>query len=128
VLDLRIKTIPHDRQRYQTVGDYVWAEDGHLQTTVTVSEMGQPLYELTVAIHELLEMYRCRQMGISEAEVAAFDREYERNRPPGDTSEPGDAQDAPYREAHQGATAIEQQVIAYFGLDWDVYERAVESL
>ena len=53
-LRMHIETIPHQTQRYPTVGDY-WEEDGGTEQ-VRVSELPDWRYEALVAVHEMVEM------------------------------------------------------------------------
>ena len=63
-----IETIPHDKHRYETVGDYWYDDMGTLQ--VRVSDMGNEFYEKMVVIHELIEEALTKQKGISEQETS----------------------------------------------------------
>jgi hypothetical protein len=94
--------------------------------------MGDWRKEAAVAVHELVEAILCRNDGVSEAAVDAFDIEYERDRPPfgtpGDFGEAGDSPHAPYHRQHCFATAVERMLIAALGVPWAEYEKAVEAL
>ena len=120
-----IRAIPHSSHRYETVGDY-W-DEGHL-TNVRVSTMGDARMEFCVMIHELIEEFLCKQRGISEPDIKAFDEAYEKHRQPGDLSEPGHAFDAPYRSEHIFAEKIEMQIAEEVELDWDEYTDRVNAL
>jgi hypothetical protein len=127
MLNITIKTIPHNEQRYETIGDYQELPNNKL--LVTVSDMGDTYKELLVAVHELCEYYVCRIRGIEEPDIAAFDKQYEVNRAEDDlTSEPGDDPKAPYRREHRFAENIERQLCHELGLDWGEYEKTVYSL
>jgi hypothetical protein len=60
--------------------------------------------------------------------VDVFDMAYEKTRPDGDDSEPGDSPDAPYRNEHFFATSIERLIAAEFGVDWMLYESHINEL
>ena len=47
-----IETIPHDHQRYNTVGDWQFSPDGTLH--VKVSEMDDWRHEALIAVHEVV--------------------------------------------------------------------------
>ena len=85
---------------------------------ISVSKMSDPRYETLVAAHELIEAMLCRQAGISERAVDAFDRHYEAHRKAGDQSEPGDDPRAPYHRQHVAATKIERELAALLGVVW----------
>ena len=125
-MKIKIKTIPHANHRYETVGDY-WVDDEGTKYIV-VSDMGNEDYELLVAIHELIEQHLCLKRGIKEREITDFDIEFEKNRPEGNTDEPGDAPDAPYRKEHFFATNIERLISEQLGVDWKTYDDTVNSL
>jgi hypothetical protein len=122
---IEVRTIPHNTQRYDTVGDWWTDEDGwHIR----VSYLGNWRYNFLVAFHELLEMAWCKWHGISEAAVTFHDIEFERNRKPGDLSEPGDHPLAPYRMGHRYATVAERLAAAVLGVRWNEYEAAIHAL
>ena len=57
---IEIKTIPHNSQRYDTVGDWWTDEEGwHFR----VSYMGNWRYQFLVAFHEMLELAWCTRRG-----------------------------------------------------------------
>ena len=125
-MKIQLRTIPHSEQRYETVGDWENLPDGSLR--ISVSDMGNDDYAFLVAIHELVEVWLCNKRGITDEAVSAFDIEYEKNRPEGDESEPGDHPDAPYRKEHFFATNIERMIALELGVDWKLYSERVESL
>ena len=121
-----IRVIPHDQQRYPTAGDWHFKRNGDL--LISVSKMSDPRYETLVAAHELIEAMLCRQAGVDERAVDAFDRSYEAHRKAGDQSEPGDDPRAPYHRQHVAATKFERDLAALLGVEWDTYASAVEAL
>ena len=125
-LKIEIETIPHSRQRYDTVGDWFFKPDATWK--INVSDLADWRYELLVAVHELVEMGLCNDRGITAQRIDRFDIAYENNRLPGDTTEPGDATDAPYRNEHCAATGIERILAAHLGIDWSDYEKTINEL
>jgi hypothetical protein len=125
-MKIQLRTIPHSEQRYETCGDWENLPEGSLR--ISVSDMGNDDYAFLVAIHELVEVWLCNKRGITDEAVSAFDIEYEKNRPEGDESEPGNHPDAPYRKEHFFATNIERMIALELGLDWEKYSKAVMSL
>ena len=117
--------MPHECQRYETVGDWEWV-DGVL--TIRVSELSNWKREFLVAYHELFEAMWCKSEGISQKDVDAFDQAFEDKREPGNTDEPGDSPNAPYRHGHRIATVIEQLVAEELGENWANYDEEVCSL
>jgi hypothetical protein len=128
MLNICIRTQPHELQRNQQVGDWQCEEEGFSQDAVVVSNMPETDYEFLVGVHELLEMYLCLKRGILPFDVTKFDEEFEKNREIGDTREAGDHPSAPYFREHQFSTKIEKLIAEELGVDWDAYEKAVNSL
>jgi hypothetical protein len=114
-----VETIPHDKQRYDTAGDWFWTGN---DLNIRVSYMDDWRHVAAVAVHELVEVLLCRNKGIGQAQVDVFDTTYK-----GD-GEPGDDPQAPYRDEHCYATAVERMLIAAFGISWDEYDRKVNEL
>jgi hypothetical protein len=126
MLNIQIKTIPHKKQRYETVGDYFIDKRGAVQ--FRVSDLGDDYKELAVILHELIEGFLCKKHGIKWQDIDKFDIAYEKRRKPGDLSESGDDPKAPYRREHRFAENIERQFIHECGIDWKKYNDQVESL
>lgn len=126
MLRTTVEVIPHRAQRYETVGDYL--TDAYGCTHFKISRLGDTDYEFLVSIHEQIESYLANKHGISEQDIDAFDMEYERQREPGDQSEPGDDPRCPVYREHQFATQIEKLLAAELGVDWDDYDAVVVGL
>lgn len=83
-MNIRIKTIPHNKQRYATCGDWYYEGEGADKSLeIRVSQLPDSRYEFLVALHELVEVKLCEWSGVSQQAVDAFDMEYEKNRAPG---------------------------------------------
>ena len=121
-----IKVLPHECQRYETVGDYYFTPDGVL--CINVSEMKDNKFELLVAIHELIEVLQTENDGVAEPLIEAFDIKFEENRQKGNVDEPGDDPRAPYKRQHCVATGVERILAAALGVDWKEYEKACNEL
>lgn len=117
---LVIDVILHEGQRYETVGDWIPITD--YLTHVKVSALGDWRMEFLVGIHEAIEWALCKHRGISEEAVTAFDKAHP------ESAEPGDEPDAPYLAEHQFASKIERILAEALGVDWDAYDKAIESL
>jgi hypothetical protein len=125
-MNIHIETIPHEKQRYPTVGDWWFIDSGDLE--LRISELTDWRYEMLIAIHELWEVILCKHRKISQEAVDNFDRQYEARRQENDDSEPGDAPDAPYKREHCSATGAERTLAAELGVDWKEYEDELYSL
>jgi hypothetical protein len=124
-MKITIEFIEHQDQKYETVGNWFLEEDGlHIQ----VSKFGNLFSQVCVAVHELIEAILCMQRNISPLDVDRFDIAFEEARIEGNTDEPGDSPDAPYRREHFFATNIERQLVHEMGIDWQEYERQINNL
>ena len=124
-----IESIPHNQQRYPTVGDWKIEPDGTWH--ILVSEMSDWRRMLLVGRHELDEMAICFLRGIDEKDITEFDVRFEKEREEGLHSpeeEPGDSQNAPYREPHFIATNGERELSVHLGVNWNDYDKEVMSL
>ncbi len=122
-----VSQVPHRRQRYDTVGDWIPGEP----VRIHVSKMKDERYVFLVALHELIEYELCRMNGITDREVAEFDTIFEnerRARLHSLEAEPGNDPRAPYRDEHGFATMIERMVAQKMGVSWPAYERTIVSL
>ena len=116
---LTVNVIPQSKQRYPTVGD--WMFDGLGDLNMKISDMGNRDYEFMVAIHEAVEAWLCRKRGISEESVTAFDTsEYGLK-----LEDPGSDPKAPYHKEHMLALKIEKMICKEMKLNWDEYENCL---
>ncbi len=122
-----IAQVPHKKQRYETVGDWIPGTPAQIR----VSRMKDQRYVFLVALHEMIEYELCKMHGITDREVVAFDVNFEAERRmnlhPLD-AEPGNHPKAPYRNEHEFATMIEMMVAQKLGVSWSDYEKTVLSL
>lgn len=125
-MNVRIKVIPHRRQRYETVGDWYFAKNGDLE--IRVSSMKNWRFEMLVALHEMVEVLICKHKGISQKSADKFDMAFEEKRKPGNEDEPGDDGKAPYRDQHCIATGVERILAAELGVGWKKYDAKIQSL
>lgn len=125
-MKINIETIPHNQQRYPTVGDWFWDADEVLH--IRVSALSDWRREALIAVHELVEVLLCKQDGVTTAEVDSFDKAYEGSRQEGDESEPGDEPNAPYVRQHCIATGVERILAAGLGVSWKEYEEELNAL
>ena len=122
--------IPHKLQNYETCGNYTLKKDittGEKFWNIEVSKTNADM-EFLILIHEIVELYLTQRSGIREKDITKFDIEFEKNRKPGNTDEPGDDKNAPYRKEHKFATKIERMVAKELGVDWGEYEDTINKL
>jgi hypothetical protein len=145
-----IETIPHERQQYDTVGDWFWEpEFGRIR--VLVSDLGDWRMNFCCGVHELIEAALCVRAGITQEDVCRFDELYEQKRQsvlhgietpdadlvmletfmcsciPSEDSEPGEDLHAPYRREHAVADFIERGLAWALRLPWCAYAAATDA-
>ena len=135
-MDYRVYSLKHSSQDYPTVGDWK-VRQGKLRE-IKVSDMINQDFVFLVGLHEQIEAWLCLKKGIKQITVDAFDKAYEVAREKGikapcgckptRTSEPGHDRDAPYFDEHKFAEKIERLMAKELGVDWDEYNKTVESL
>jgi hypothetical protein len=125
-MNIHVEIIPHEDQRYETVGDWFYDDNNNLQ--IRVSKLSDWRRECLIAVHELVEVLKCQYDGVTQKQVDDFDIAYENARKEGDFSEPGDDPSAPYVQQHCLATGIERILAAELGVNWKEYEDELEAL
>jgi hypothetical protein len=121
-----IDIIPHEQQRYPTVGDWQYGEDNSIY--IKVSDTFNWQFNALVGIHELIEAMLCKNRGIREEEVTEFDIEFEDTRESNTSSEPGDHPEAPYHNEHVFAMCLERLLAHELRVNWEQYEEILDSL
>lgn len=128
-MKILLKTIPHNKQRYKTCGD--WQEKRGQLGLVLISKLSNPDHEFLVAVHELVEGYLCTKRGIQDADIVDFDKNFEEEKEDGKhpfDAEAGFSKDAPYRKEHAFATKIERLVAEELGVNWKQYDAIISNL
>ena len=112
---INIQIIPHAEMRDQSqFGDYWRDPDGSLQ--IRVSEYADPRDARDIAIHELLEAWRCAEAGIPFDAIDRFDLDHT------DHPDPGLLPYAPYHTQHVLSMAVEYLIAQQDGRSFaDVY-------
>lgn len=123
MMNISIVTIPHEAQRYDTVGDWQFDANGNL--TISVSAMGDWRSEYLVARHEMDEALLCLHMGITQKQVDDFDMGW--NEHDGIT-QPGDDPAAPYYVQHRLAMAAEYGAMPGLEMEASAHEARIEAL
>lgn len=125
---INFEVIKNEEQRYPTVGDY-YEKDGVME--FRVSDMSNEDYHFLVFLHELIEQHLTKKRGITEEQITAFDIQFEKERELGahtPDEEPGYAPNAPYKNEHFIAEAIERIMANQLGVDWEKYNKTVMEL
>ena len=115
-----VNVIPHDKQAYDTAGNYTelmgcWC--------VELSRMDDWRYEACLFIHEFVEMCLTRLDGVEWKDIDAFDM-----GPGKDSDDPGTMPEAPYHKQHMLATVMERKMCQLLGVDWEEYDKAFGAL
>jgi hypothetical protein len=105
-----IETKPLSKMRTKTLGDWYRDARGNLHIDVAAGHKQGIKAEVSVAIHELIEVLLCEERGMGDEEVTAWDVSHP------DTDDPGMVKGAPYRKEHIAATAVEREAVRRLGL------------
>jgi hypothetical protein len=122
-VEIKLHTVPHNEQRYKTVGDWYENEDGEIY--VTASQLTSWKREFLILVHELVEWGLCKNARITQYQVDKFDKAHEHLQ---DKIELGDMRIAPYRKQHCLATAVERLLAAEMDVVWSDYEEELAKL
>lgn len=122
---LTVEVIAHKNQRYETAGDWWFGDDGALH--VRASDVGDDRYALLIALHEAVEALACREHGVTDEAVCAFDRAFNAAHDL-ENEEPGEDPAAPYFKEHAIADVVERLAATQLGVVWRDYEAKVDSL
>lgn len=106
-----VKTIPHERQDYETEGNYKH-KNGH--TKIWVSEYPDDRVNFIVFIHEAVEEYLTRYRGIKEEDITRFDIE-------SGLDDPGLSRKACYHKEHMFAVQIEKLLCKELKMSYKQY-------
>lgn len=121
-MTITITTVPHNKQRYRTVGDWIFDGFGNLQ--INVSDTGNGKFNSLIALHELIEALLCRfnNPEITTEMVDDFDMNHL------DLDEPGADRKSPYHWQHRKAEVFEFLLASNLKIDWKEYSEAVGCL
>ena len=126
--DVHIKIIPQKEHRERFyVGDY-WEEDEGATLQVRATDLGDWQKSMAIIQHELLEYLLCRNRGIEEPDILAFDRLFEKEqRVTHGTNEAGDDPRAPYRREHEVSNIVENIYLYEMGITQKEYNDAIDK-
>lgn len=114
-----IEVVPHERQRYPTVGDWQFVGS---ELHITVSAVSDWRSQALVAVHELVEALLCLAHGVPQELVDEFDMSHP------ELDEPGADPRAPYRLQHQSADGIERVLADMMPYSWAVHEQMLDRV
>lgn len=121
---IEMEVIPHQEQRYDTLGDYWVTEDGtwHFR----VSDLGDWRYNFSVLLHEFIEVALLTHKGVTEPEVLAFDLSVPEDSPY--ANDPGFDPKSPYHAEHVYADCMERLIAPHLGMSFTDPWKAAENL
>jgi hypothetical protein len=125
-MNIHVTIIANDQHR-PGIGGADWQFDQNGDLNVRISQMIDPRYEVTLAIHEIVEAVLCAFHGITDKEVDAYDIPRDL-ADPANTCNRGDEVDCPYRAEHNAATACERVVAGELGVPWRDYDNELSRL
>lgn len=122
MINIAIETISHNKQRYNTIGDWQFINPEFLH--IRVSDLKDNKMNCLVAIHELVEATLCKfnDPEITTEQVDTFDISHP------ELEEPGLSLDCPYMIQHLVASNIEKMIADRLKVDWDEYEKRIREL
>jgi hypothetical protein len=120
ITTVKIETIKPKAMRYRTVGDWFFTSPGAL--TIQVADTGNWIFNMLVAIHELIEVFLCEIKGVTQKQVDRFDLAHQ------DDEDPGTHPKAPYHGEHITAMGIEMILASRAGVKWRPYEEKLDKV
>ena len=118
-----IKTIPHMKHRYATLGDYVWkiSKSSVVFKIFASRELGIDSAFL-VLLHEFVEMILCIKHGVTDGIITEWDVSHP------DENDPGAIRGCPYYFEHMTALKVEKCVADAMGVDWPSHNRKLKHV
>lgn len=120
-MELTVKIIPHNNQRYDTCGDYQ-INPATNALDVRISDTKNQDYNFLVTVHEIIEAYLCLKRKIDYNLITEFDVKFHGK------GEPGDDKHSPYRREHKFSTQIEKKLAKELGVKWKIYDETINQL
>lgn len=117
--NIKIYSIPHHTQRYDTAGDYL---ELSYEWQVLISKLPNWKMQFILTMHELIEMGLTKHNGVSWKDIDDFDMSHP------ELDDPGACPKAPYHKEHMAAETIEKQLALLFGIDWKEYNAVLDAL
>lgn len=114
-----IEVIPHENQRYPTVGDWQFVGS---ELRISVSAVADWRSQALVAIHEMAEAILCLAHGIPQELVDEFDMGHP------ELDDPGGDPRCPYRLQHEVALGIESTLADMLPYSWELHQQLLDSL
>jgi hypothetical protein len=112
---ITIKKVPHNRQKYNTIGDYNKAG------VIRISKMNFKM-EACAALHELVEFALIKKNGIKIKDIEIWDKKHHH------ILSPGELRGAPYYKEHMFAEKLERLFAKQLCLKWKDYDKMEEKL
>lgn len=107
-MKIEVRILPQIRNNQ--LGDYYYYDDTLI---FEIKDTGNPIHNKLILIHEIIEESLTNYKDISELEISKFDIENP------ELDEPGDSINAPYHREHIIASAVENILCMYLGINND---------
>ena len=127
-MNIDIQFIPHEEQRFTTIGHWYVIDD---TVHIEISREIEWKYKFAVLFHELIEVGMCLAAGITTEECDKFDALFEFEYSMGlwpKSVEAGFDKRCPYRKGHIWGSRFERVVIFLLGASWRDYNAACLEL
>jgi hypothetical protein len=124
---VKLMIVPVREMRYRTLGDWqITPANPEIELPelihVFVANLGDDRFNFLVAIHELIEAFLCKQAGITQQVVDAWDLTHL------ESDDPGSAKDCPYMYQHHVATKVELLVMCAANISLVEYESKIKEV
>ncbi|SRR6266568_3823188 len=116
---ITVEVIPHNQQRYDTVGDWQFTPNNDLK--IFISDTAR-YYGYLIAIHEMVEAILCLHSGIIGDTVDKWDLDHI------NSEEPGEIKGCPYYKQHFIATTVEMILAQCLKINWQEYGKAIKEI
>lgn len=120
-MNILISTIPHSKQRYDTVGDWYFDRSDNT-LVIKVSDTKDIRMNFLIAIHEMVEAVLCKWEGVTQKQVDKWDKSHL------DSDDPGSIAGCPYWNQHFIATIVESTLCLIIGISWNYYEETIKRV
>ncbi|MBF0555646.1 MAG: hypothetical protein HQK96_14040 [Nitrospirae bacterium] len=128
-MNIIIKIVEQKEQKFLTQGD--WRPDEHGDMIITITKCPDWRHEAGIAVHELVELYISKNLGITIEQCDEFDAMYEEGYRSGKiplNKEPGYDKKCPYFLGHVWGDRFSFVLLWLLGVKWKDYVRETDKL
>jgi hypothetical protein len=114
---IEVRIIPKSEMPYDTWDNYYITNDGDF--VFEIADTGNIIFNRIMLIHAMVEQLLTDVNGISAKAITDFDMNSQKSE------EPGEEVDAPYRNQHLIAKAVEMLICAHLNIPWKLYNGGI---